>query len=176
MARIPYLSPKSAEEIQAAEVIAERRGGSLLNLDRLLLYSPPYALGWNGFLGAVRGQVSLAPRLRELAICSVALLNGVEYEFRYHAPEFIKAGGSENQVAALHRIDIAADADLFDELERAVIDLTVEMTREVAVKDATFASVRKLLGDDRQVVELVGVVAAYNMVSRFLLALDIEPE
>jgi alkylhydroperoxidase family enzyme len=36
--------------------------------------------------------------------------------------------------------------------------------------------VRGQLDDDRQLVELVGVVAAYNMVSRFLVALGIEPE
>jgi len=35
--------------------------------------------------------------------------------------------------------------------------------------------VLRLLGD-RQTVELVGVVAAYNMVSRFLVALGVEPE
>ena len=32
------------------------------------------------------------------------------------------------------------------------------------------------LGDDRLLVELVGVIAAYNMVSRFLVALRIAPE
>jgi len=177
MARIPFASAQSPEQLEIAARVAERRGGSLLNLDRLLLHSPPYAEGWNGFLGAVRGRLSLAPKLRELAICGVAVLNGAEYEFAQHAPEFLKAGGSRAQLNALHAFEAAAgDAALFDEVEMAAMALTIEMTRAVAVKDATFARVRDLLGDDRQVVELVGVVAAYNMVSRFLVALDIDPE
>jgi alkylhydroperoxidase family enzyme len=34
---------------------------------------------------------------------------------------------------------------------------------------------KKTLGD-RQLVELVGVIATYNMVSRFLVALDVTPD
>jgi alkylhydroperoxidase family enzyme len=62
---------------------------------------------------------------------------------------------------------------LFNEAEHAVMRFTVEMTRTVKVEDATFERVRSLLRDDRQIVELVGVVATYNMVSRFLVALGI---
>ena len=167
---------RSEQEKGAAE-IAARRGGRLLNLDRILLHSPPDAVGWNGFLGAVRGQLRLPAGLRELAVCAVAALNLAEYEYRHHAPEFIAAGGSRQQLdalAALGRADF--DSSRFDESQRAVLDLTLEMTRTVAVSDGTFARVRGQLNDDRQLVELVGVVAADNMVSRFLVALGIEPE
>lgn len=37
-------------------------------------------------------------------------------------------------------------------------------------------NVRAALPDDSQLVELVGVIAAYNLVSRFLVAFEIEPE
>jgi len=57
-----------------------------------------------------------------------------------------------------------------------VLALSVEMTRHVAVSDATMSSLRAVLPDNRQVVEIVAVVAAYNMVSRFLVALGVEPE
>jgi alkylhydroperoxidase family enzyme len=36
--------------------------------------------------------------------------------------------------------------------------------------------VRAVLPGEQQVVELVGLIAAYNMVSRFLVALGVEPE
>jgi alkylhydroperoxidase family enzyme len=36
--------------------------------------------------------------------------------------------------------------------------------------------VRAVLPEPRQQVELVGTIAAYNMVSRFLVALNVEPE
>jgi alkylhydroperoxidase family enzyme len=50
------------------------------------------------------------------------------------------------------------------------------MTRNVAVDDATFAKVRASLDNNQHIVELVGVIATYNMVSRFLVALEVEPE
>ena len=53
-----------------------------------------------------------------------------------------------------------------------MLALTYDMTRRVRVSEAHFAAVRALLSP-KQVVELVGVVATYNMVSRFLVALDV---
>ena len=44
------------------------------------------------------------------------------------------------------------------------------------MSDATFAAAREALGDDQHVFELVGVIAAYNMVSRILVALDVQVE
>ena len=143
----------------------------------MLLHSPAYAKGWNTFLGAVRTGLELPPRLRELAMCVVAVLNGADYEFHHHAPEFIKAGGTQQQVDALWQIsDPGWEAKLFDTAERATIALTVEMTRDVEVEEATFAAARSALGSDRLLVELAGVIAAYNMVSRFLVVLQIAPE
>ena len=40
----------------------------------------------------------------------------------------------------------------------------------------SFADVQNVVSDAVAVVELVSVIAAYNMVSRFLIALDINPE
>ncbi len=177
MARIPY-PPQDLSELQAVvEAIRRRRGGPLLNLDRMLLHSPAFAMGWNSFLGAVRGELSLSPKLRELAMCGVAVLNRAEYEFRHHAPLFLQAGGTPAQLEALHRLEQEVENDtLFDPQERAVLRLIFEMTRHARVSDETFVRVQAALPDDRQVVELVGVIAAYNMVSRFLVALEVEPE
>ena len=47
------------------------------------------------------------------------------------------------------------------------------MTRDIDVPDALFERVRAHF-DDTQLVELFATVAAYNMVSRFLVALKIQ--
>ncbi|HEV3484638.1 MAG TPA: carboxymuconolactone decarboxylase family protein [Vicinamibacterales bacterium] len=174
MPRIPYVPSDLAEPKAIVDAVRARRGGKLLELDRMLLHSPPLAAGWNGMLGAVRQQLSLSPKLRELAILAVAVVNGAEYEFRQHAPEFLKAGGTQAQVDALQDPDCALlDEALFDAAERAVLALTIEMTRTVRVADATFDAARRALPREQHVVELVGTVAAYNMVSRFLVALGV---
>lgn len=173
MPRIAYLPPHHAEPADLVDTIRTRRGGELLNLDRMLLHSPAFARGWNSLFGAVRGELALDPVLRELAICTVARLNGADYEFMHHAQPFMAAGGSAEQLALLHDVPAAVDNRLaFSVQERAVLALTYEMTRRVRVSEAHFAAIRALL-PPQQVVELVGVIAAYNMVSRFLVALDV---
>lgn len=176
MPRIEYQPENLAEPAALVDAIRARRGGRLLHLDRMLLHSPPLAAGWNGYLKAVRTELALDPRLRELAMCAVASLNGAHYEFHHHAPEFLRAGGTAPQVDALREPERAVqEAGLFDDTALAALRLTIEMTRQVAVADGTFAAVHGALGD-RRTVELVGVIATYNMVSRFLVALGVEPE
>ena len=155
---------------------ARRSGGKLLNLDRMLLHSPNLAKGWNSMFGAIRGELTVSRKLRETAIIAIAVLNKADYEWAQHEGEFLSAGGTRPQLAALRDVLSARqDAKLFDEMERATLALTVEMTRNVAVSDATMKQVRALLPDE-QVVELVGTIAGYNMASRFLVATGIELE
>ena len=177
MPAIPYQPKDIAEPRELVATLRARRGGTLLNLDRMLLHSPPLAQGWNGYLRAVRTELTVSPKLRELTICVVALLNRADYEYLHHAPEFLREGGTAMQRDALPGLT-NADFDLtpFDAAERAVLALAVEMTQKVEVSPATMASVRAALPDDRHVVEIVAVIATYNMVSRFLVALGVEPE
>jgi len=177
MPRIPYQPSDLNEPADIVAAIRERRAGHLLNLDRMLLHSPSLAKGWNAFLREVRTGLELPPTLRELAICVVAVLNGADYEFQHHAPEFIHAGGTQAQVAAMRDPETAAqNTRLFNASERAVILLTLDMTRKIRVSDAIFTAVRSALPNDQLLVELIGVIATYNMVSRFLVALGIESE
>jgi alkylhydroperoxidase family enzyme len=159
-----------------APIRARRAGGKLLNLDRMLLNSPPFALGWNGMFGAIRNKLSVSPRLRELAIMSIGVLNRAGYEWGQHEPEFLKAGGTKAQLAVLR--DPAAalvDSKSFDEAELATLALTHEMTTKVEVSPATMRRIRAVLPDP-QVVELIGTIAGYNMVSRFVVATGVEME
>jgi alkylhydroperoxidase family enzyme len=175
--RIPHVPDAQLGPVEVVETIRKRRGGTLLNLDRMLLNSPAFALGWNGFLGAVRNALSLDAGLRELAICAVAVLNRADYELLQHAPEYLAAGGTQAQLAGLQDYDAALqDTALFSEAERVVLQLTLEMTRNVQVTNACFQRVQQALGSTQAQVELVGVIAAYNMVSRFLEALQVQPE
>lgn len=176
MPRIPYVTDDEAGDGALVAAIRKRRGGGLLNLDRQLLHSPPFAEGWNGLLGAVRTRLSLDPKLRELAMCVVAVLNDADYEFIHHAPEFVKAGGTRAQVDAVKAMkSTPLDPSLFDEIGNATVGLAFQMTTMIHVEDATFDTLLRHIGRT-QVVELVGVVASYNMVSRFLVALGVEPE
>jgi alkylhydroperoxidase family enzyme len=168
----PEAAPRSAELVKSIE---ERRGGALINLDRMLLWSEPLARGWNGYLRALREEISLSPFLRELAICVVARLTGAEYEYHHHAPELQKAGATDAQLGMLDDPDLAAQSPLYDDVQRAVIRFAVASTRHVHVPDVLFDELKRRLSTT-ELVELVAATAAYNMVARFLVALEVTPE
>jgi alkylhydroperoxidase family enzyme len=172
MARIPY--PDLEENPEAAtltaQIIAER--GKLHNLYRMLLNSPPVAQGWLNFLTAIRQKCVLSGRVRELSILRIAVINKAPYEFDSHIPFALKEGLTQGQIDALGNWEAS---DLFDGKDRAVLAYTDAMTRDVHVTDAVFAPVGRYF-DAREVTELTATIAAYNLVSRFLEALEIDPE
>ncbi|HET9622974.1 MAG TPA: carboxymuconolactone decarboxylase family protein [Kofleriaceae bacterium] len=155
---------------------ARRAGGKLLNLDRMLLNSPPFARGWNTMFAAIRKELALPGKLREICIMAIGTLNHADYEWAQHEKELLAAGGTPDQLAALRNVAAAIkNTKLFDDTERAALALADEMTRNVRVSDATMKRIRKALPDD-QVVELIGTIAGYNMVSRFVVATGVELE
>ncbi|MDB5965910.1 MAG: Carboxymuconolactone decarboxylase [Polaromonas sp.] len=173
----PALKEQPPELVKA---ITERRGGTLLNLDRALLWSEPLARGWNVYLKAVRTELPTSRKLRELGICTVALLTGAHYEYHHHAPDFLAAGGAQSELDGLK----AALADnprappmtsALGPVEKVVVQYAAQMTLDVKVQDGVFAALKEHM-DTTQIVELTSAIATYNMVARFLVALDVTPE
>ena len=66
---IPYVPEDLAEPKDVVDAVRARRGGRLMNLDRMLLHSPVLAQGWSSFLGPVRTQLTVPMKLREIAMC-----------------------------------------------------------------------------------------------------------
>jgi alkylhydroperoxidase family enzyme len=183
--RIPdWTQEAHPQPLELVDAIKARRGGELINLDKALLWSEPLARGWNVYLKAVRTELPTSRKLRELAICTVALLTGAAYEYHHHAPDFLTAGGTQAELDALQahlkpfiehnqllaQPDIARAA-----IETIVIQYATEMTLHVKVADTTFAALQQHF-DTTQIVELTSAIATYNMVARFLVALGVSPE
>ena len=169
--RIPLVIPGTKPELaaQEAQIMAER--GRISPLYGVLLNSPPIAHGWEQMLSAVRNRNSIPAGLRELVILRVAVLNRAPYEFDAHVPHALAAGVSAEAVEASRSLPLAADAP-FTEAQRVALRLTDAMTRDIDVPDALYAEVRQHFDVQGQI-DLVATVAAYNMVSRFLVALKI---
>ncbi|KAK4121062.1 hypothetical protein N657DRAFT_648439 [Parathielavia appendiculata] len=182
--RLPYVAnppPTSSSEEEAIvqRIQARRSPRPLQPLDLTLLHSPPVADGWNAFLGAVRTRTSLPADLREIAISRVAVVNRAWYEWAHHAPLAEQAGVSKEGMEGVVRREgglvlgeeRAPPAGLTEE-QWAVVCYTDEMTRNVQVRDGTFARLRELF-TEREMVEITATIACYNCVSRFLVALDV---
>ncbi|GAB3468339.1 carboxymuconolactone decarboxylase family protein [Polaromonas eurypsychrophila] len=173
----PALKPQPQDLVDA---VLKRRGGTMINLDKALLWSEPLARGWNVYLGAVRTGLPTSRKLRELGICTVALLTGAVYEYKHHAPDFLVAGGVQAELDALNAL-MKADARLsaqhadLGEVEQLVIQYAAQMTLDVKVSDEVFEALRAHF-DTTELVELTSAIATYNMVARFLVALGVSPE
>lgn len=174
--RIPDWTPEAAPRDQVLlDAILKRRGGRFLNLDLALLWSEPLARGWNHHLGAVRREFAVSPKLKELAICTVARLTGADYEFDHHWPEYVKAGGDATLRSHAEDPDRAAEDPVFTQDERLAIRYAIAMTRTVNVADELFAELKARFSTT-ELVELTATIATYNMVARFLVALRVEDE
>jgi alkylhydroperoxidase family enzyme len=174
--RITPWSPEAAPRpSDLTEAILKRRGGKYINLDLALLWSEPLARGWNAYVGAVRREFKVDPRLKEIAICVVARLTGANYEFIHHWPEYVKAGGNETLRGKLDNPDAAMNDAAFTADERLAMRYAAAMTRDIRVPDALFAEIRKRF-NEAEVVELTAAIATYNMVARILVALEVNPE
>jgi AhpD family alkylhydroperoxidase len=171
--RILPAPPATTEAGQAAEAQIVASRGKITPLYQVLLNSLPVARGWESLLTAIRQQMALDPAIRELIILRVAVLNGADYEFQVHVPYAREAGVSDAKIAAVKAIDLGfVESGPFAPLERAVLDYTDALTREVRVDDAVFAPIKAGF-DPTGRVEVTATIAAYNMVSRLLIALDV---
>jgi 4-carboxymuconolactone decarboxylase len=171
MARVDYPPTDSAEAQAMVEQIRKERGGRFPHLFHMQLYNPAIVDGWLRLGTAVRFKSELDDATRELAICLVARTTGAEYEWRAHKRIAMEQGFSE---AALEAIRDWRSGE-FDERQRAVLELTEQLTKDVDVSDTAFDAARKHLSP-RQLVELVTTVGYYNMVARFLVGLRIDLE
>jgi AhpD family alkylhydroperoxidase len=171
VARLPYADLHAAKVQPLVQRISAERGG-VGHLYQMLLHSPPIAEGWLTYLTAVRQRSTLPGALRELVIMRVAILNRAPYEANQHEPVALREGVTRTQLEAL------ADwqhATCYTPMQRAALELTDRMTRDVQVPAQVLDAVRQHF-DEPRTVELVATVAAYNMVSRFLEALEIHAD
>lgn len=123
-------------------------------------------------MGAVRTKTSLEDDVREIAICRVAVCNKAWYEWAHHAP-LAKAGGVSDEGMKLLEMDkIPQDAAGLSPKQMAVIAYSDAMTILVSVPNDIFDALKQHF-TDKEIVEITATVAAYNCVSRFLVALDV---
>ncbi|EIW77104.1 hypothetical protein CONPUDRAFT_129283 [Coniophora puteana RWD-64-598 SS2] len=169
-----------------AATLARRSGkGGLLALDQTLLHSPAFTQGWNAMFGAVREGFSVEATLRELAICRVAVLNRARFEWIQHAG-LLRQAWIEKIVGESQEAEKMADGRWremgkklgMDEMTFAVLAYTDAMTKDVAVPEEIWDQLKKAFADegdrvDQLLVEMTGIIAGYNCVSRFLVAVDV---
>ncbi|KAJ7287635.1 beta-ketoadipate enol-lactone hydrolase [Mycena rebaudengoi] len=166
-----------------ADRIRERRGErGLTPLDGALLHVPPVAEGWNSLLGAIRTKGALPGDVRELMILRVTARNHAAFEWIHHEPVARQHGLQTAQLFRIRDTSALPPAGELSPLQAAALAFADFSTTTVRVPDdvtlalqqqlAAFAASAKLDPQDL-LVEAAAVVASYNMVSRFLISVDV---
>ncbi|KAK0270559.1 hypothetical protein LTR35_014095 [Friedmanniomyces endolithicus] len=173
--RIPYAPSTPTDPTPQTLAIysrirARRQPRPLIPLDLALLHNPQIADGFNTLMGAIRTQSSFPLALAELAICHVAVLNGAVYEWTAHAPIALRAGVKREVLEVVLGGTWRGGAVGLD--EGMVLEFTEQSTKSIQVEDELMERL-KARWTAQQVMELTITVGGYNMVSRFLVALDV---
>ncbi|KAJ9099915.1 hypothetical protein QFC21_003920 [Naganishia friedmannii] len=176
----------------------------LTSLDGTLLNAPMVADGWNTFIGTLRQRNSLPDDVREILILRVAAVNRAAFEWVHHEHVGRHAGLTYEQLSLIgspapddrtqaFEIPSSSTNDTLSPLQAAALKFADASTRQIAVPRAVFDELKTQLAAEleknpgktgasdsgpvtveRQLLEATTTVGAYNMVSRLLVALDVD--
>ena len=147
-------------------------GGKILNIFRTLAHAPKALtafLGWGNYILSKRN--ALSPRDRELVILRTGYNCRSGYEWTQHKRIGLDCGLSEDEIA---RIKTGPDAEGWNDLDRAMLRATDDLTGNHFVTDASWNALAPL--GDKGRMDLVMTVGQYTQVSMILNSFGIQVE
>ena len=167
MARIPYPDPSTLPE--HVRGVFERVPD--LNIFRMISYAENALRPFLRFTAALWDDSELTTVQRELIILVVAELTGAEYERVQHEPIALKVGVTQAQIAAI--AGRCFQADVFDDVERALLLVTRGVVEAHRHDDAEFARALDLLGP-RAMIETHLLAGVYRSLAGIMLEFDLD--
>ncbi len=141
-----------------------------LNALGLLAHHPELTLAFHTFNGHVLFGSTLSPRQRELLVLRVATVRESAYEWAQHA---VLAGDTGLSAEEIVRIAEGPDAAGWAPLDRAMLAAVDELVADATIGDATWAVLAAEL-DDRQLMDLVFTVGAYDLLAMAFRSFGVE--
>lgn len=136
---------------------------------RVWLQSPDLADRAQALGQFARYDTTLPPRLSELAIIVTARIWSAGFEWTTHAPIAARAGVD---AAIIDAISHAKIPDFEDVAQAAAFHVAVELHRDRAISDQTYAAALEALGLEA-LVELVGICGYYTLISMTINAFHV---
>lgn len=174
MAKINYA--EKGEEAQGATGVyqqLEQDLGVVPNIAKLVGHSGPPTQALGSILDVYFKQLSIGPKLREIAYLTVAKYNGCAYCQGHHVPAGKEAGLTDGQIEQLN--ESGATSDDFTAAEQAVIRFAYETTRHVEASQEAIEALKKHY-DEKSIAEIAFVVAGGNFIQRIGRNLGVELE
>jgi AhpD family alkylhydroperoxidase len=141
-----------------------------LNVLGTFAHHPALARAYHTFNGHLLYATTISVRQRELLVLRVAQLRQCEYEWAQHMVLAADAGLTADDVT---RIQEGPDAPGWSELDRALLSAADELVRDARIADATWTTLAEEL-DDRQLMDVVFTVGAYDLLAMALRSFGVE--
>lgn len=116
----------------------------------------------------------LDARTREVAILRVGWRIGSVYEWSNHVPIARRAGMTDREIIAVRDAEPAPDP--LTETDLCAIAVVDEVLDQISVTPATLGNARRLIADDRAVLELLTIPGLYRTIGTVLLTAQIPLE
>lgn len=169
--RLPPLADEALDDEQrrVKQAIVDGPRGAMLGPYDAWLRRPHLAERARAVGDYVRFEGALPRDLAELAILITARRWKAQFEFWAHAPFAREAGIGDDVIEAIRT---GAEPAFADESHEVVHAFVTEYFRTNRVSDATYGRAREALGDEH-LVDLVGVVGYYALVSMTLNVFEV---
>ena len=170
---LPVQPDAANEDIKRVYVQVKKDIGFVPNFIKTLAHSGNFLEAMADLYLTIAGETSLSEKLRQLAILKTCQLHKCKYTVSCYTETAKKAGWTDEQIQSM---DDYTASDLFSYYEKEVLQLAEMASREPdEIQDDYWTQLNNHFTSD-QVVELVVLIGFFNMINRFILALQIEPD
>lgn len=166
----PELDTLSPEQLEVHKAISSGPRGGVQGPLGIWLRRPELASRAQALGCYCRFDSSLEPRLSELAILTTARHWSAEFEWVHHKQPALDAGLAPNIVEAIRQ---GKTPEFCNADEKAVYDFSIELQTNRVVSNAAYNKAVELLSHD-SVVDLVGVLGYYSLISMTINAFEVE--
>ena len=169
MALLPYLDPKDASP-EVAKALTGRP--VVLNVQRMTANAQKIFLHRGRLSNALFTEITLDPRLREIAILRTAKDCRSVYEWTQHVPAARHVGVTDEQISAIENWQGAA---CFGELERLTLQFTDEVNANVKANRETLEALKKHLSPG-EIIELLIIIGHWRQTASILETTEVDLE
>jgi alkylhydroperoxidase family enzyme len=141
-----------------------RKSGKIYNIFLTMVRHPVMMKKWQTFADYILNESTLPAREREILILRIGWLCRSEYEFGQHTRIGNKAGLSPEEIV---KITEGPKAPGWDPFDAALLQAADELQADAFISEATWNTLLKKY-TEKQMIDLVMTVGAYNLVSMFL--------
>jgi len=170
---LPVQLDAASDEVKKIYSGAEEDIGFVPNFLKTLAHSGNFLPSIVELYKTLLGETSLSPKVQQLAILKTCKVNKCKYTVTCFAEMACKAGWTEEQIEAMEDY---SSSDLFTYYEKDVLQLAEMVSLDPdEIQDVFWNQLDNHFTSD-QIIEPVTLIGFFNMLNRFILALQIEPD